>query len=206
MCAEVSHRAHHSIRARNGSLSGRGRLRSYIFVEDSISAETEIWNIAEETSDAWEAPRRGLFGVDSIDAEKTKLGGDRITKALVLGYDIDTDGETIAPPAPIAECDRIYILCEQLVVGSQHVTQKALHPSRGYMQSWLADPLLRASFAQPVDLLLRYRGADSADQLRQIPDSERLLGYDQLNQIVGGRPTCPTDTSPTNNGAYDGCA
>ena len=128
MCAEVSHRAHHSIRARNGSLSGRGRLRSYIFVEDSISAETEIWNIAEETSDAWEAPRRGLFGVDSIDAEKTKLGGDRITKALVLGYDIDTDGETIAPPAPIAECDRIYILCEQpLLVANTLLRKRCIH-------------------------------------------------------------------------------
>ena len=49
------------------------------------------------------------------------------------------------------------------MVGSQHVTLKALQSLRGYMQHWLTSSVFWASCIQPVDLLLNYASGDSVN-------------------------------------------
>ena len=129
------------MRACDGSWRGWGPLRSYIFAGDAIFAETEIVNILEETVDAREAPRLGLFGMDSINEDKTKLDGAWSTKALVSGFDIDNEEATIFSPSPKVGGARIYVLRDEFVVGSQRVTQKSSQTLRGYMNHWLAASL-----------------------------------------------------------------
>ena len=98
-------------------------------------------------------------GGDSIDAEKTKLGGQWSTNALVLGFDIDAEEETVEAPDPKAVGFRIYILIEELVVGSHSEGT----PDIDWIHSALVRcPHLWASCVQPVDLLIGYGSVDSA--------------------------------------------
>ena len=153
MCTDAIQRVHHSGRSQDGSWSGWGEFWSGIFVDDAIFAESDIGNIPLETVGDWESARRGLFGMDSISRAKVELEGYWSTDGLILGFDIDTAEETISAPVPKVDGAMTYLLSQEFVVGSQHVTLKALQTLRGYMQHWLVASMFWASCVQPLDLL-----------------------------------------------------
>ena len=107
-----------------------------------------------------DSPVGGLFGRDSINEEKVMMEGSLDTTGLVLGFEIDTEAETIAAPLPKVEGARIYILSDEFVVGSRHMSLKAMQTLRGYMQHWLTASMFWASCIQPVDLFLTYGSED----------------------------------------------
>ena len=113
-----------------------------------------------EAVDGWGDSRRGLFGQDSINGDKTQLGGAWSTRGLALGYELDTWLGSLPVPLPIVEVARIYILSVEFVVGSQYVALKVVQTLRGYMQHWSVASLFWSSCVQPLDLLITYGGED----------------------------------------------
>ena len=88
-----------------------------------------------------------------------ELDGAWDTTGLIRGFDLDTVAETIAAPPPKVEGARTYLLRNEFLVGSQHVTLNALQTLRGYMQHWPVASMFWESCVQPADLLLTYGSA-----------------------------------------------
>lgn len=81
-------------------------------------------------------------------------------EGIFLGFDIDTELGSISAPLPKIEEATNYSISGDVAVGIQHVSLKAMHTLRGYMQHWLIASMFWASCVQPVDLLLTYGSED----------------------------------------------
>ena len=183
MCTDAIQRVHRSGRALDGSWSGWGAFWSVIFAGDAIFVEADVGDFLQETVDAWELACPGLFGPDSINGDTVRLGGKWDTSGLILGFGIDTVEETIAVPPPKVDGARTYLLSDEFVAGSQHVTLKALQTLRGYMQHWLVSSMFWASFVQLVDLLLTYGSEDCATA--SCPNLQIWSGYWDMLSLLG---------------------
>ena len=156
MGTDAIQRAHRRYRARDGSWSGWEARYAEIFVGDAIFVEAAMGNILPATVNCWKHSFRGLFGHDIINEENVMLEGSWNTKGFALGFEIDTEAGAISVPPTKVEGARNYIMSGEFVVGSQHVSLKAMQTLRGYMQHWLAASMVWASCIQPLDLLLTY--------------------------------------------------
>ena len=131
MCTDAIQKVHRSGQAQGGSWYGWGSFRSEIFAGDAIFAEADIGRILNETVSTWETACLGRFGMGSINRDKVDLDGDWDTAGLILGFDIDTVAEMISAPPTKVDGPKTYWLSKEFVVGSQHVTPKALQTLRG---------------------------------------------------------------------------
>ena len=61
----------------------------FLSVDDAIFAEAASGEIQEETLDCWRVALRSVFRPDSIDDQKTALGGMRNERGLISAFDIN---------------------------------------------------------------------------------------------------------------------
>ena len=130
-----------------------------MFVDGAIFIEDDVEDMPGETVEGWETAGWGLFGLDIINQVKIYLEGAWAINGRILGFGPDAVNETISGLSPKIEGDRVFIQSDEFVVGGQRVILKPAQTPRRYMQHWLCASLCRASFAQPLDLLMTYSGA-----------------------------------------------
>ena len=84
---------------------------------------------------------------------KTASGGMWGASGSVLGFDINTNAETIAAHRPKPDGNRPFVMCQEFAFCSQQIRLNLLHVLRGYMKRWLVASVLRAGCVQPIDFL-----------------------------------------------------
>ena len=162
--------------------NGAENYECFLYVDDAIFVEADLGSRPRDSLDCWVDIAQKVLGEDCINEEKVREEGSWETRALILGFLVDTELMTIEVPPVKVESAALFILSDEF--GSPYVKLrlKSLQVLRGLMTHWLNASLFWKSCVQPVDALLSFQ--DEKAEFVMCPDPEIVSAFWSMIRLL----------------------
>ena len=122
---------HESYGVEDQGWSGMGHFSSFIYVGDAIWVANAFGCRLSTSIEAWEWACERILNIGSVSQRKVDLEGSWETNALILGFEVDTECNTISIPEPKITAARNLIISEDLQPGNTNLRIKVLRNCGG---------------------------------------------------------------------------
>ena len=141
LITEVIHEIHRSYGPAQTTWNSPDASLAFLYVGDAMFIEPRIGSRPEDSISTWEWACRGVLAENSIREEKAKTEGVLSTKQTLLGFDIDTEPNTIEVPPVKVMGARIMILSDVYKPGYGKMKLMDVQVLRGLRRHWLSASL-----------------------------------------------------------------
>ena len=162
--------------------SGSGHFSSFIYVGDAIWVGNAFGNRLPSSVSAWEWACKRILNECAVDDIKSDLEGKWATKALILGFTIDTETNTISVPDPKIVAAQNLILSDEFTHGNKQLRLRTLRKLRGSCQHWSSASSFWKATLQSIDGLLGY--ADERGIIIRCGNQEVRRGFFSMVNLL----------------------
>ena len=166
---------HQSCRPEDSRWNDSDNYSAFIYIDDGIFIGSVLGTRTTDCVATWEGIAKKISGQDCINTDMLESEGVWSTKALVLGFEIDTEEMIIRVPSAKVQGAADFILPDTFQEGVAPLTVKTLQVLRGLMTHWLNASLYWGVCTQAIDALLSH--PDEMNEYIKCADPELVSAF-----------------------------